>query len=128
MPASVGGNLVATVTTATVLEAEKKAYIGVTDQNGQSHILTEPMTDQQLTDYKAHSEVYFGKIQHVGKRIDSKYELFEFFMYSYKGLSRATLLERLAMHPNAGSFADMSDDDLLAEYCEGMVAASPMFR
>jgi hypothetical protein len=128
LPASVGGNLVATVTTATVLEAEKKAYIGVTDQNGQSYILTEPMIDQQLTDYKAHPEAYFGKIQHVGKKIDSKYELFEFFMDSYKGLSRAALLERLATHPNAGSFAEMSDDDLLAEYCEGMAAASPMFR
>jgi hypothetical protein len=128
LPASVGGNLVATVTTATVLEAEKQAYIGVTDQNGQSYILTEPMTDQQLADYKAHPEAYFGKIQHVGKKIDSKYELFEFFMDSYKGLGRATLLERLATHPNASSFAGMSDDDLLAEYCEGMAAASPMFR
>ncbi len=128
LPGSVGGNLVATVTTATVLEPEKTAYIGVTDQNGQSYILSEPMTDQQLADYKAHPEAYFGKIQHVGKRIDSKYELFEFFMDSYKGLSRATLLERLATHPNAGSFAEMSDDDLLAEYCEGMTAASPMFR
>lgn len=49
-------------------------------------------------------------------------------MDAYKGLDRATLLERLATHPNAGSFAGMSDGDLLAEYCEGMVAASTMFR
>jgi hypothetical protein len=47
---------------------------------------------------------------------------------SYKGLDRATLLERLATHPNAASFAEMSDDELLAEYCEGMVAASTTFR
>ena len=82
LPASVGGNLVATVTTATVLESEKTAYIGVTDQNGRSHILSEPMTDQQLADYKAHPEPYFGRIQHVGHKIGSKYELFEFLMES----------------------------------------------
>ena len=128
LSASVAGNFVAKVTTATVLEAEKRAYIGVTDQNGHSSILTEPMTDQQLADYKAHPEAYFGKIQHVSKRINNKYELFEFFMASYKGLSRATLSERLATHPNAGLFAGMSDDDLLAEYCEGMTAESTMFQ
>jgi len=128
LPESIGGNLVATVTTASVLESEKTAYIGVTDQNGHSHILTEPMTDQQLADYKAHPEAYFGKIQHVGKKIESKYELFEFFMESYKSLDRPALLERLATHPHAGTFAEMSDDDLLAEYCEGMAAASPMLR
>lgn len=128
LPGSVGGRLVATVTTATVLESEKTAYIGVTDQNGQSYILSEPMTDQQFADYKAHPGTYFGKIQHVGKRIDSRYDLFEFFMDSYKGLSRAALLECLATHPNVSSFAEMSDDDLLAEYCEGMAAASSMFR
>ena len=86
------------------------------------------MTDQQLNDYKAHPEAYFGKIQRVGKKVHSKYELFEFFMDSYKDLDRATLLERLATHPNAGSFPAMTDDDLLAEYCEGMTAASTMFR
>ena len=127
LPTSAGGNLLTTVTTATVIEAEKQAYIGVTDQNGRSYILTEPMTDQQLADYKAHPEAYFGKIQHVGKRIDSRYELFEFFMDSYRRLGRAALLERLATHPNAGSFTCMSDDDLLAEYCEEMAAASSIF-
>ena len=45
-----------------------------------------------------------------------------------QNLDRATLLERLAAHPDATSFAEMSDDDLLAEYCEGMAAGSTMFR
>lgn len=89
--------------------------------------LSEPMTDEQVIDYKSHPKSYFGKIQQVGKKIDSKYELFEFFMESYKGLDRATLLGRMANHPSTSLFPDMNDDELLAEYCEGMVAASPMF-
>lgn len=128
IPESLGGDLIATVTTATVSESEKRAYIGVTDLNGHSYILTEPMTDEQISDYKSHRESYFGGIQHVGKKIESKYELFEFFMDSYKGLDRLTLLGRLANHPDAASFNDMSDDDILAEYCESMAAASPMFK
>jgi hypothetical protein len=90
------GDLIATVTTASVLEPEKQAYIGVTDQDGRSQILAEPMTDQQIADYKAHPEAYFGKLQYVGKKVNGPYELFEFFMESYKSLSRAVLLERLA--------------------------------
>lgn len=128
VPESLDGDLIATVTTATVSESEKRAYIGVTDHNGLSYILTEPMTDDQISDYNSHTESYFGRIQNVGRKIEGKYELFEFFMGTYKGLDRSTLLGRLANHPDAASFNDMSDDDILAEYCEGMAAASPMFK
>jgi hypothetical protein len=48
-------------------------------------------------------------------------------MESYKGLSRATLLERLAGYANPDALSAMSDNALLAEYCEGMVASSKMF-
>jgi hypothetical protein len=42
------------VTAATVNEAEKKAYIAITPtQGGVSVILTQPMTDDALADYKA---------------------------------------------------------------------------
>jgi hypothetical protein len=126
--AGTDGDLVATVTTAAVMKSEKAVYIGVTDQAGRSCILTEPMTDQQLADYKAHPEAYFGRLQHVGGKVNSPYDLFEFFMESYKGLARDALLERLVGHPDAAGFAGMSDEELLATYCEGMVAASSMFR
>lgn len=86
------------------------------------------MTDQHLADYRAHPEAYFGKLQYVGKRTSTSYELLEFFMESYKTLNRDKLLERLAGRSDAAALAAMSDDDLLAEYCEAMVAATPMFR
>lgn len=121
------GGLVATVTSATVLECEKASYLGVTDQAGRSCILTEPMTDQQIADHKAHPEAYFGKLQHIGGKVDSPYELFEFFMKSYRELTTETLLERLVTHHDAAELAAMSDEELLAVYCEGMVAASNMF-
>jgi len=120
-------NIVATVTTAVVMESEKAAYVGVTDQAGRSSILFEPMTDQQLAEYKAHPEAYFGRLEQGRGTVKHPYELFEFFMESYRLLSRNTLLERLSGHPNAAGCGEMSNEELLALYCEGMVAASGLF-
>ena len=121
-------DLLGTVTSAAVNELEKAVYFSVTDQVGRSFILNEPMTDQQIADYKAHPEAYFGKLQHVGGKVNNPYELFEFFMESYKGLTREALLERFTAHLDTAGFACMSNDELLAIYCEGMVAGSRMFR
>ena len=115
--------MVGTVTYATVWESEKKAAISVTFTDGTSRVLTEPMTDAEFGDYKAHPDAYFGKILPVGKRVENQYELFEFFMEANKGLSRATLLQRLGRP--ADFDPQVSDQDLLAEYCEALVAAAP---
>jgi hypothetical protein len=129
LPGSPEGDLVGTVTAAAVVESDKMVFIGVKDTlSGGSFLLKEPMTDQQLADYRAHPESYFGKLQYVGKQANTPYELFEFFMESCKSLGRETLLQRLANRPNVTTLAAMSSDDLLAEYCEGMVAATPMPR
>lgn len=113
----------ATVTTASVWEANKQVVIGVTALGGGSYLLAEPMTDEQLAEYKAFPEAYFGKIMPVSKKITTPYELFEFWMVSHKHLSRDRLLTELAAHPNIEEFRAMSAEDLLAEYAESMVAA-----
>jgi hypothetical protein len=115
--------MVGTVTYATVWESEKKAAISVTFTDGTSRILTQPMTDAEFSDYKAHPEAYFGKILPVGKTANNQYELFEFFVEANKSLSRATLLQRLSRPSDHNP--QICDADLLAEYCEALVAAVP---
>jgi hypothetical protein len=117
------GGMLATVTTATVNEPEKVAYIGVTDQAGNSHILTQPMTDRDLEDFKAHPDAYFGQIVSVSKTLTDPYELFEWMMHAQKGMSRETLLQNLSASPNFEAIKIFSDEDLLAEYCELLVGA-----
>jgi hypothetical protein len=114
---------VGTVTYATVWESEKKAAISVTFTDGMSRILTQPMTDAEFSDYKAHPDAYFGKILPVGKQVENQYELFEFFVEANKGLSRAMLLQRLGKPVDFDP--QVSDADLLAEYCEALAAAVP---
>jgi hypothetical protein len=123
---NVGGvDMVGTVTYASVLESEKKAAIAATFTDGTSRILMQPMTDAELDDYKAHPDAYFGKILPVSKKAENQYDLFEFFVEANKGLTRATLLQRLGRPADFDPHGEVSDTDLLAEYCEALVAATP---
>ena len=121
---NVGGvDMVGTVTYATVQESEKKAGIAVKFTDGTSRIIMQPMTDAEFSDYKAHPDAYFGRILPVTKKAENQYELFEFFVEASKGLSRSTLLQRLGRPVDFDP--QVNDADLLAEYCEGLVAAAP---
>jgi len=117
-----GDDFVGTVTAATVLESEKQAYISVTDQNGQSHIRTAPMSDAELADYKAHPDAYFGQVQPVSRKTEDPYELFEWMMEANKGRSRESMLQYFTTAPNLAELQAMTDTDLLTEYCENLVA------
>ena len=83
------------------------------------------MSDAEFADYKAHPDAYFGEVLPVSKNLKNQYELFEWLMEANKGLTRPTLLERLTRAPNFDALRKLSDTDLLAEYCEGLVAAVP---
>jgi hypothetical protein len=112
----------ATVTTSSVDEVNKQVVVGVTALGGSSYLLAEPMTDEQLAEYKAYPEAYFGKVMQASKKVTTPYELFEFWLESHKHLSREQLLIELARHPNIEALRSMSTEDLLVEYAEGMVA------
>jgi hypothetical protein len=115
--------IVGTVTAATVNEQDKHAYIAVTDSNGNSHLLRKAMSDGQLADYREHPDAYFGVVMQAPKQIKDRYEHFEWLMQCYKDLSRAELIERLAKAPHFDALTQLGDEDLRAEYCEGMLAA-----
>ena len=81
------------------------------------------MSPQELADYRAHKDSYFGQILPVGGKIDNPFELFEWFVQNHKWMSRAQLLEKLTQVPSPVVRSKMSDDDLLYEYCELMVGS-----
>jgi hypothetical protein len=115
----IGGEngLIAKVTSACVSEGEKKVYVG-TDSG---HILTYPMSDEALADYKANSDAYFGRLQPVAtKPLTNIYDLFEWLMKTHQHLGRDVLSQRLAQVPGIET---MTDDELRAIYCEGMADA-----
>ncbi|HEV7659328.1 MAG TPA: SEC-C domain-containing protein [Allosphingosinicella sp.] len=121
-----GEDVIGTVADAVVMEAEKAITVAVNGTDGRSLLLKEPMTDEQLADYRGHPDAYFGKIVRPSKGVKTPYELFEFFMYAYRDLPRDKLLEHLSGRVEGAE--TMERDDLLAIYCEGMVSASSVFK
>jgi hypothetical protein len=114
--------LMATVTSATVDEIKKLIYIG-TDKG---QILTRPMSDAELDDYKAHPDAYFGQIVPVTKKVEDRYAFFEWLMESQKGMSRETILKHFANAPDFEHLKNLNDTDLLMEYCERLASSAPI--
>jgi hypothetical protein len=114
----VGGGVVAEVTSATVSEGEKKTYITVRTQDDRSMILAEDMSDQQLAEYRAHKDAYFGVIQRAPRRPKDAYGLFEFFVETYMETPRARLLEMFKNAPDFPELERLSHEDLVLELCE----------
>jgi hypothetical protein len=122
----VGGpdGTVGTVTSATVNEQEKKAYIAITRTQGGSVILSEDMTEDAIADYKVHGDAYFGDPGRPKKRdISSTFELFEWLMECYANMPRERLLELAKDAPNLEELEKMPVDELRANYCEMMAGA-----
>lgn len=121
-----GSDLIGEVTDAIVDETGKEAVIAIYTDDKKAHILKEPMTEGQLADYRAHKEAYFGKIKYVPKGIKTPYDLFLFFVEGQKGMKREKLLELLKITDEQAR--EISDEDLLLEYCERCVSGSGLFK
>lgn len=121
-----GKDLIGTVTSALVLEAEKAVMVAVQSRDGKSYLLKEPIGDAQLADYLAHSDAYFGEIVRPNREAKTPQDMFDFFMHAYGALPRETLLERFQDRvPNAEA---METDRLRAIYCEGLIANAGLFE
>jgi hypothetical protein len=121
-----GEDLIGTVTSALMLEAEKSVMVAVSCSDGKAFLLKEPVSDAQLADYRAHPDAYFGQIVRPQKETKTPKDLFDFFMHAYAELPRKKLLEHLRGRvPDAET---METDHLRAIYCEGLVQSSGMFE
>ena len=120
----VGENgVIGTVTTACVSASEKQIYFAITTEDGKSQILTMPMTEDELIDYKNHPEAFFGKIQRPPKKTEEPYDLFEIFVDSYRETTKERLLEFMKDAPDFDALIKMEQFDLVLECCERWVAA-----
>jgi len=121
-----GSDFTGTVSDVIVMENEKAAYIGVNTDDGKGYILKDNMSDNQMSDYHAHKDAYFGKVKYVSEGVSTPYELFKFFVHAHAHLTRLQLLEKLKLTDRDAR--DLSDEDLLLDYCERMVSGSGMFE
>lgn len=74
----------AEVTAATVAEAERVAYCGVTFEDGRATICTMPLTDEDLAAWRRHPDTFFGILGQRHTRADSPLDMYDFFHASFK--------------------------------------------
>ncbi len=111
-----------------MLENEKQIYLAIACPDGTSHILTQPISDDALADYKVHPEAFFGAIQSVNKNAKDAYEFFEFFLDTYQKSTKKKLLEFMRGALDIEALQQMEQPDLAIEYSErcAAMAASTM--
>jgi hypothetical protein len=117
--------MVGTVTYATVQESEKRAAIAVTLTDGTSRILMQPMTDAEFSDYKAHPRCVFQEDSPGSEKGRESIRPFRFFCRSEQRIVSRDALAAPRKPSDFDPNGAVSDADLLAEYCEALVAAAP---
>lgn len=114
--------IVGTVTSATVDEKQKRAYYGVMGHDGKSCIVQGSMTDEELEDYRAHKDAYFGVIRPAPRHTETPFELFEWLVTCYQKTPIEKLLELAKDAPDIKTLSALPQEELVLEVCERMVA------
>lgn len=112
------------VVEATISEEAKIMHIVVKTEDGQHQIRVRDITDEELATYKQHPDAYFGVIRPTSKRRNDPYELFEWFVDSYKNTPKEKLLEFCSDYPEAKSLTELNHEDLLLTICERWTASA----
>ncbi|MGE3488283.1 MAG: hypothetical protein AB7L09_26510 [Nitrospira sp.] len=115
-----GNDRVGVLNSATVIEHERKASCVLTLESGESHIVTWPLSDAELSAYKAHPDTFFGEVS-KNRKADHPLELYDFFLESYAQTPKEKILEFFSGRPNLEELRQLSQPRLAAMYAEHCV-------
>ena len=126
IPDDVGEEVEGVLESATVLVSEKSAYGVYLLEDGRRIIVTCPMTDQEMRDYEADPDNYFGAFQPVGKKLTNYEEAYEFCYSVYSNTPKDKLLEFMDNLPNErlAELGKLSQEELAKIYCEGFALST----
>lgn len=105
---------VAKVTTATVIEQEKKMYIG-TDKG---MIITREMSDAELADYKIHREAYFGQPVRQSFHPKNAFEFFENMVEVHSVYSKDQIIKQVSSFPDYENLKHLTHEEMVFVLCE----------
>jgi hypothetical protein len=111
--------LLAEVTSAAVIEAEKRAYFGIYTEDGNASIVTRDMTDNELECYRAYRDSYFGEVPRGPEKTRTIFELYEWMVEAYRNTPRERLLELAKDRSDFPSISKLETMDLCLVLCEG---------
>lgn len=114
----VEGGLVGEVTAATVDVDGKSAAFAILTKDQRAIILKKPMSDDEIADYKRHSDVFFGEVSGNRENTDDPVEFFEWLLKTYEKTSKEKLLEFMKDWPGATALQELDQHELALRFCE----------
>ena len=112
------------MTAATVAEAERAAYYGVTFDDGRSVICTMPLSDAELAAWRRYPDTFFGVVGQRSTHANSALEVYDFFHESFRRESRERLLEVMANAPDFEELRNLDQPQLASIHAERMTSAA----
>ena len=108
------------VTSAVVLENERKVLVGVDFDSGESVICSGPLSEDEIEAWRRHPDTFFGVVGQKTTRADSPIEFYDFWFESFKRLSKARLLESMSQQPDFEYLKTLSQAELASIHAERM--------
>lgn len=105
------------LTSATVMEAEKKAMCILSFEDGTSGIYSWPLSDMEMTAWRKNRNTFFGQVDN-NSIAKTPLELYDFFHRIYEKSSREKLLEFLAGAPDIKFLRGLDQPALASIYAE----------
>ena len=120
VPFGDGQMVSACLVTAIVLEGEMKIYAIYKKADGIQFIVTESISEVELTAWRRHPDTFFGEVQQVQHTSDNWLELAGFMYQSYKSTPREKLLDWMKDAQDFEQLNTLPQKELAIIYCERM--------
>ncbi len=115
--AEVPGELVSAV----IVEQERLAYGVYRLDEGDTVIVTSPISEGEVTAYKKHGDTFFGVYQPNVKKAEDPLDLYDWCLDCYRKTPKDRLLELMKDHPDIDELKGKSQEQLASTYCERFV-------
>jgi len=123
-PDKSGNERPATVTSAAVLEHERKAFVGVQYDNGEASICIVPLSEDEVEAWRRNPDTFFGVVGQETTRANSPIEFYDFCFKSFGRMSKSRLLEVMSQRPDFEHLKTLSQPELASIYAEQMTNAA----
>lgn len=106
------------LTTATVMEAERKAYCGLSFDDGTAVISTWDLSEGEMAAWQRHPDTFFGTLGQRTTKAETPLELYDFILSSYNNTSKERLLEFMSGAPDMVDLQTLDQSTLASIYAE----------
>jgi len=117
IPTGANGETQAELVSAVVVEGKKSAMCIMRCLEGKNHIISCPLTGDELAGYKQHPETFFGQVQSGGNARDPL-DMYDFTLTNYSKTPKARLLEFMKTHKDVAALAELPQPELARIYAE----------